>query len=152
METEFPRVSIMGPNPPFYAGLLAGVRLAAGQVERSFEPLDMMLRTVREPGVGFYLPEVHRLRGECLLRLDPANFDEAIGEFETAAATARQQQARTFWLRAAIGLASAWATRGSPAKATPQLREAIAAFSGDDEPVELATARHILTGASGSSV
>ena len=149
METEFPRVSIMGPSPPFYAGLLAGVRLEAGQVERSFEPLDMMLRTIKEPGVGFYLPEIHRLRAECLLRLDPANFDEAIGEFETAIATAKQQQARTFWLRAAIGLASAWAAQGSAAKATAQLQEAVEAFSGDDEPAELATARQILAGANG---
>jgi class 3 adenylate cyclase/tetratricopeptide (TPR) repeat protein len=151
METEFPRVSIMGPNPPFYAGLLAGVRLEAGQIERSFEPLDMILRTFKEPGVGFYRSEVHRLRAECLLRLDPANFDEAMGEFETAIATAKEQQARTFWLRAAIGLALAWAARGTPAKATAQLHEAIGAFSGDDEPAELAMARQILANANGLS-
>jgi class 3 adenylate cyclase/tetratricopeptide (TPR) repeat protein len=144
MEREFPRVSIMGPLPPFYAGLLASVRLEAGLVAQALEPLDMMLRTIKEPGVGFFLPEIHRLRAECLLRLDPANFDEAIREFETAIATAKQQQARVFWLRAAIGLSRAWAAKGSLQKGTAQLHEAAGAFSGDDDPAELAIARQIL--------
>ncbi len=144
METEFPRVSIMGPLPPFYAGLLASVRLEAGLIAQALEPLDMMLRTIKEPGVGFFLPEIHRLRAECLLRLDPANFDEAIREFETAIATAKQQQARVFWLRAAIALSRAWAAKRSLQKATAQLHEAAGAFSADDDPAELAIARQIL--------
>jgi predicted ATPase len=145
MESEFPRVSIMGPLPPFYAGLLASVRLEAGQVARALEPLDMILPTIKEPGVGFFLPEIHRLRAECLLRLDPSNFDEAMREFELAIATAKQQQARVFWLRAAISLSRAWAAKGSQQKGTAQLREAVGAFSGDDDPAELAIARQILT-------
>ena len=44
MESEFARVSMMGPLPPFYAGLLASVRLEAGQVARALEPLDVILR------------------------------------------------------------------------------------------------------------
>jgi class 3 adenylate cyclase/tetratricopeptide (TPR) repeat protein len=147
MESEFPRVSIMGPLPPFYAGLLASVRLEAGQVARALEPLDMILPTIKEPGVGFFLPEIHRLRAECLLRLDPSNFDEAMREFELAIATAKQQQARVFWLRAAISLSRAWAAKGSQQKGTAQLREAVGAFSGDDDPAELAIARQILTAA-----
>jgi class 3 adenylate cyclase/tetratricopeptide (TPR) repeat protein len=146
MESEFPRVSIMGPLPPFYAGLLASVRLDAGEVARALEPLDMILQTIKEPGVGFFLPEIQRLRAECLLRLDPANFDEAIREFETAVATAKQQQARVFWLRAAIGLSRALAAKGSQERGTAQLHEAVCALSGDDEPRELATARQILSG------
>jgi class 3 adenylate cyclase/tetratricopeptide (TPR) repeat protein len=146
MEAEFPRVSIMGPLPPFYAGLLASVRLETGQVARALEPLDMILRTIKEPGVGFFLPEIQRLRAECLLRLDSANFDEAVGELEAAIVTAKQQQARVFWLRAAIGLSRVWASRGAPEKGIAQLREVVRAFSGDDEPRELAAAREILSG------
>ncbi len=146
METEFPRVSIMGPLPPFYAGLLAGIRLEAGQVARALEPLDMMLRTIKEPGVGFFLPEIHRLRAECLLRFDPSNFDEAVHEFELAIATAKQQQARVFWLRAAIGLSRAWAAKGAPEETFVQIRDVVCAFSGDDDPAELAIARQLLSG------
>ena len=106
----------------------------------------MILRTIKEPGVGFFLPEIQRLRAECLLRLDSANFDEAVGELEAAIVTAKQQQARVFWLRAAIGLSRVWASRGAPEKGNAQLREVVCAFSGDDEPRELATARQILSG------
>jgi predicted ATPase len=144
MDSEFARVSIMGPLPPFYAGLLAIARLEAGQVAQALEPLDMILRTIKEPGVGFFLPEIYRLRAECLLRLEPANFEEAVREFEAAIATAKQQQARIFWLRAAIGLSRACSANGSK-NGIGQLHEAAAAFSGDDNPVELATARQLLS-------
>jgi len=146
MESEFPRVSVMGPLPPFYAGLLADIRLRAGHVALALESLDMMLRTFKEPGVGFFLPEIHRLRAECLLRLDSANFDEAVAELEAAIATAKQQQARVFWLRAAISLSRLWVSRGTPEKAIARLQEVVGAFGDDGEPRELATARQLLSG------
>jgi class 3 adenylate cyclase len=148
MDSEFARVSIMGPLPPFYAGLLAIARLEAGQVTQALEPLDMILRTIKEPGVGFFLPEINRLRAECLLRLEPTNFEEAVREFEAAIAISKQQQARVFWLRAAIGLSRACSAHGSK-NGIGQLHEAVAAFSRNDDPVELATARQILSGLSG---
>jgi hypothetical protein len=97
------------------------------------------------PGVGFFLPEIQRLRAECLLRHDPSQFDEAIREFEAAIATAKQQQARVFWLSAAIGLSRAWAAKGAPEEGIAQLQEVVCAFSGDDGPRELAIARQILS-------
>jgi class 3 adenylate cyclase/tetratricopeptide (TPR) repeat protein len=146
MEAEYPRVSVTGPLPPFYAGLISEIRLQDGQIARALEPLDGSLLTIKEPGVGFFLPEIHRLRGNCLLRLDPGNFDEAVGEFEAAIGIARQQQARVFWLRAAISLTRALAARGTSEKGVAHLQEVVTAFSDDDEPSELATARQILAG------
>ena len=35
--------------------------------------LDHAIAGIDEPGVGFYLPEIYRLRGECLLALDRDN-------------------------------------------------------------------------------
>jgi class 3 adenylate cyclase/tetratricopeptide (TPR) repeat protein len=145
MEEEYSRVSIMGPLPPFYASLLAGVRLEAGQAAQALEPLDIMLKAVKEPGVGLFLPELYRLRAQCLLRLDPSNFEEAADVLEAAIATAKQQQARTFWLRAAIDLSHVWTAKGAPENAVAQLREIVAIFTSDDEPAELATARQILS-------
>jgi predicted ATPase len=126
---------------------LAGssVWLEDGQFERAIGPLDAILNTVAEPGVGFFLPEIHRLRAECLLRFDPPNFDEALREFETAVAAAKQQQSRAFELRAAMGLAHAWAAQGAPEKGTQPLREIVGALSDDDGPIELTTAKLILS-------
>jgi class 3 adenylate cyclase/tetratricopeptide (TPR) repeat protein len=146
MESEFTRVSMMGPLPPFYAGLLAGIRLKDGQVEQAFEPLDAILRTIREPHIGFYLPEIHRLRAECLLRRGPSNFDEAICEFEAAIATAKHQQAHLFGLRAAIGLSQAWNAKGTRDNGIAPLRAIVSAFSDEDGPSELTVARQILSG------
>jgi class 3 adenylate cyclase/tetratricopeptide (TPR) repeat protein len=146
MEAEFPRVSVMGPTPPWYAGMMSNIRLQDGQFARALEPLDAILKTIKEPGVGFFLPEIHRLRAECLLRMDPTNFDVAIGEFEVAITTAKQQQTRLFWLRAASGLSRALAAKGLQDKGIAQLQEVVSIFSGDDNPPELATARQILSG------
>ncbi len=146
MEAEFPRVSVMGPLPVYHTGLLAGVRLEAGQAALAQELLDGVLTTVKEPGVGFYLPEIHRLRGECLLRLDQSNFDDAVREFEAAIAAAKLQQAHAFQLTAAIDLARAWSSVDQPEKGAMPLREAVDMFTGDDVPAQLATARQILSG------
>jgi class 3 adenylate cyclase/tetratricopeptide (TPR) repeat protein len=144
METEFARVSTMTPLPQFYASLLASVRLAAGQPERALEPLDATLNAVTEPGVGAYLPEIHRLRGECLLQVDPPRFDAAVAEFETAIAIAKQQQATAFQLRAAMSLARALAATDGAGKATAPLHDAIAAIAADNDSPDLAAARQFL--------
>jgi tetratricopeptide (TPR) repeat protein len=145
MESEFPRVSIMGPSPAFYSGLLASIRLEAGQAAQALELLNSVLKTVREPKVGLYLPEIHRLRGECLLRLDPGALDQAVREFETAIEIAREQQARIFQLAAAVSLAHATAAAG-PERGMAPLREIVSAFTGDLDAPQLALARSMLAG------
>jgi class 3 adenylate cyclase len=145
MEWEFERVSALGPIPHYYSGLMAGVWLEEGQFERAIGALDAILNTVSEPGVGFFLPEIHRLRAECLLRSDPPNCDGAMREFEMAIAAAKQQQSRAFELRAAIGMARAWAAQGEPERGSQPLLEIVGALNDDDGPMELATARLILS-------
>jgi predicted ATPase len=145
MELEFDRVSALGPIPLYYTGLMAGVWLEEGQFERAIGPLDAILNTVNEPGVGFFLPEIHRLRAECLLQFDPPNCDGAVREFQMAIAAAKQQQSRAFELRAALGLAGAWAAQGRPESGIQPLQEIVGALNNDDGPTELATARLVLS-------
>jgi hypothetical protein len=144
MEAEYAQVCSVTPLPQVYAGLLAGVRLAAGQPERALEPLDAILNAITEPGVGAYLPEIYRLRGECLLRLDPPHFGEAVGELQTSIGVAKQQQVRAFQLRAALSLYRAFSATTTPDKGIAPLREAVGAFSIEDDFAELATARKLL--------
>jgi predicted ATPase len=151
MEDEFARVSVMGPLPPYYSGLLASIRLQQGEVERALEPLDAVLRSIKEPGVGFFVPEIHRLRGECLLRLDPANFDEAQRELRAAIATAKQQQARMFELRAAISLLRVWAAQGAHEKAIAALTDIVGSFGAEDGPAELTLGRQLLADPAGDA-
>ena len=145
MEAEYVRTSMTGPLPQYYACLLAGVRLAAGEAARALELLGPILDSVDEPGVGFYLPEIHRLRGECLLRLDPPRPDEAMVAFEAGIAIAKSQHALAFQLRAAVSLARAWGAAGVPGKRVAPLREVIALFDGSDDPPDLAEARKFVS-------
>jgi class 3 adenylate cyclase/tetratricopeptide (TPR) repeat protein len=145
MESEFARVTRMGSIPQLYAGLLAAARLLTGEALHALEPIDAILPTFTEPGVGLYLPELHRLRGECLLRLGPSRFDEAIRDFQSAIALAKQQNALLFRLRAAIGAARAWRSAGMTGKDASLLEEAIGAMPAEADCAELATARQMLS-------
>nr|MDQ2867210.1 hypothetical protein [Verrucomicrobiota bacterium] len=107
IETEFPRASALGPFFRIYGGILAEARLRFGKISEALEVLDWALGTVTEPGVGLYVPELHRLRGICLLRRDSSGHGEAMHSLQTAFETARQQGATLFQLRAAMDLAEA---------------------------------------------
>ena len=146
MESEFTRVTRMGSLPQLYAGLLAAARLLAGEPAHALEPIDAILPTFTEPGVGFYLPELYRLRGECLLRLEPSRLDEAVRDFQSAIAVAKRQNALLFRLRAAISLARAGNRTGLSGKEYSQLKEAVGAFTAEADSPELISAREMLSG------
>jgi class 3 adenylate cyclase/tetratricopeptide (TPR) repeat protein len=94
-----------GPVPQYYLGVAADVLLAAGRAGDALTHLDRAVAGVDEPGVGFYLPEIYRLRGECLLAIDRGNKEQARQAFTTAADIARRQGAIIFQRRAEASLA-----------------------------------------------
>jgi predicted ATPase/class 3 adenylate cyclase len=93
-----------GPVPQYYLGVAAEVLLAAGRARDALAHLDRAIAGVEEPGVGFYLPEIHRLRGECLLALDRHNKDKARQAFTMASDIAQRHGAIIFQRRAAASL------------------------------------------------
>jgi hypothetical protein len=64
----------------------------------------MSLAGIDEAGVGIHLPEIYRLRGECLLALDRNNKAQARSTFATAANIASRQGAVIFERRAEASL------------------------------------------------
>ena len=94
-----------GPVPQYYLGVAADVLLAAGRAGDALAHLDRAVAGVDEPGVGFYLPEIYRLRGECLLALDRNNKEQARQAFTTASEIAQRQGAIIFQRRAEASLA-----------------------------------------------
>jgi hypothetical protein len=69
------------------------VLLAAGRPADGLAHLDRAIAGIDEPGIGFYLPEIYRLRGACLLALGRDNKDKAQAAFTTARDIARRQGA-----------------------------------------------------------
>jgi predicted ATPase len=105
IDAEIDSATATNPLPQYFLGLAAEVLLAAGRPADGLAHLDRAIAAIDEPGVGFYLPEIHRLRGECLLSLSRRNKAKARQAFMTARDDARQRGATLFERRAAARLA-----------------------------------------------
>lgn len=104
IDSEIDKATAAGPLPQYYLGLAVEVLLAAGRSAEGLALLDRAIATIDEPGVGFYLPEIYRLRGECLLALGRGNMDEARQAFAAARDIAIRQGAVIFERRAEASL------------------------------------------------
>jgi tetratricopeptide (TPR) repeat protein len=105
IDAEIGNATVAGPLPQYYLGLAAEVLLAAGRPSDGLTHLERAIAGTDQFGIGFYLPEIYRLRGQCLLALDRANKDEARLAFETARDIATRQGAVIFLRRAEAALA-----------------------------------------------
>ncbi|MEY2487197.1 MAG: hypothetical protein QOH39_2845 [Verrucomicrobiota bacterium] len=136
IEAEFPRDLAIGPLSRYYAALLAEARAKFGRLSEALTVLRSALETVTEPGVGFWLPELYRLQGICLLRLDSPKEEEAMTSLQMAVDIAKQQNAALFQLKAAIDLANAASSMGQPERGLQPLRDSCANLpDGFDAPI-----------------
>ena len=96
VDAEIASATASGPLPQYFIGLAAEVLLGAGRAADALAHLDRAIAGIDEPGVGFYVPEIYRLRGECLLALDRNNNNEARQAFVAARDIADRQGAVIF--------------------------------------------------------
>jgi hypothetical protein len=87
---------------------------------------------------------LHRIRGEILLKHDPANTAPAEEAFLAAIAVAQAQKAKSFELQAALALAKLYQSTGRPAYAYAVLAPALEGFSPTPEMPEIAEAQTLL--------
>ena len=136
-------------NVLFFDGLLkialAEAEARAGDPARAVAILDEALATCDRTGSRAFEAELHRARGEILLKRDPANPAPAEEAFLTAIAIAKQQGARSFELRAALCLAKLYRSTARPAKAHAVLAPALEGFPPTPEMPEIAEAQALLT-------
>src|SRR5262249_19121766 len=104
------------------------------------------LALVHRTGEGFHGAELHRLRGEFLLRQGGAEVTgrEAEACFRQALTIARQQQAKSLELRAAMSLSRLHQQQGRPAEARPMLAECYGWFTEGFDTPDLQEARALL--------
>jgi class 3 adenylate cyclase/predicted ATPase len=144
MEAEYPRASAIGPLYRYYAAILADARERAGRVSDALELVQWALDTVKEPGVGMHVPELHRLEGVCLLHLGADHADQAMRSLQTAVDVAKQQGAALFELRAVLSLAKAAASQGRAAEGQQSLRAVCANLPPEFDAPDLEEARRLL--------
>ena len=123
---------------------LAEAEARAGDPERAIAILDEALATSDRTGYRAFEAELHRARGEILLKRDPANPAPAEEAFLTAIAVAKQQGTRSFELRAALSLAKLYQSTGRPVEAHAVLAPALEGFSPTPEMPEIAEAQALL--------
>jgi predicted ATPase len=135
-------------NVLMYDGLLkiglAEAEARAGDPDRAIAILDEALAASDRTGHRAFEAELHRTRGEILLKRDPANLAPAEEAFQTAIAVAKQQATRSFELRAALALAKLYQSTGRPANAHAVLAPALDGFSPTPEFPEIGEALALL--------
>jgi predicted ATPase len=125
---------------PFYQGLLAELEAEGQRVEAALADVDRALALAGETGEHWFDAGLHRIRGEILLKQNPADPAPAEAAFHAAIAVAQQQKARSFELRAALSLVKLYQSTGRPIDAHDILGPALEGFSPTPEFPQIAEA------------
>ncbi len=130
---------------PLTGTLLAEGEAEAGRVELGLATLDAELVAIEETGQHWFDAEVHRARGELLLKLRRPDVAAAESAFMRAIDIARSQQTQTFELRAALSLAKFYRTTGRDQAAKELLVPTLVGFDAGPEVPEVEEAQRLLT-------
>jgi predicted ATPase len=129
---------------PWFYGMIADLEAMTGRVDNALASMEAGLALAKETGDRWADALLHRLRGDILLKRDPAKPALAEEAFQTAIAIARQQGARSFELLAALALARIRQSTGHLADAHAVLAPALEGFAPTPEMPEIAEARALL--------
>ena len=129
---------------PGFLGALARLEATAQNYERALALIDEALVMSQEGGDRLYDSNLHRLRGNILLKRDPANPAQAEEAFKTSLAIAKQQGARTFELLASLALAKLYQSTDRLVEAHAVLAPALEGFSPTPEMPVIAKAQTLL--------
>ncbi len=123
---------------------LAEAEAKAGDVDCALAVLEEALATSERIGHRAFDAELHRVRGEMLLKRDPTNPEPAEEALLTAIAVAKTQATRSFELRSALSLARLYQSTGRPADAHAVLAPALEGFAPTPEMPENTEAEELL--------
>ncbi|MCI0388941.1 MAG: AAA family ATPase [Acidobacteria bacterium] len=122
-----------------FLGLLAEALLQDEQTEEGLAIVSEVLSAVHHIGVHYFEAELHRLKGELLLKVEnrrsriegrsPHSLASQEECFHQAIDIARRQRARSLELRAVMSLARLWKQQGKRAEAREVLAETYGRFT-----------------------
>jgi class 3 adenylate cyclase/predicted ATPase len=129
---------------PLCLGQLAVAHARAGQLSEALTLVHSGLTRVATTGERLFEPELHRLEGEFLLSLQRRDDAAALRCFRRAIATAREQEARSWELRAATSFARLWRDQGKHARARDLLASIYGWFTEGFDTADLKDAKALL--------
>jgi class 3 adenylate cyclase/predicted ATPase len=127
-----------------WLALLAESYCGTGQPVEGLRLIAEALDHIAETGVVYYEAELHRLDGELRLRLDSRDEQRAQASFCQALEIARQQQAKSWELRAATSLARLWTEQGRHTEARELLAPVYGWFTEGFNTADLKDAKALL--------
>jgi DNA-binding winged helix-turn-helix (wHTH) protein/predicted ATPase len=135
-----------GLRLPYYRTLLAETCGRLGRVDEGLQVVVSAFRDGRKSGERWWEPELHRIRGELLVKTAAANNREAERCFRTAIDLGRAQGARVLELRATVSLARLWRRQRRSSEARRMLTSIYGNFREGFGDADLADARTLLDG------
>jgi predicted ATPase len=138
----------------YFLALLAAAYGKNGQAQSGLQTITEALARVEQTGERIWAAELHRLRGELVLQSDIQRLHSATANtpvaveaeacYHRALDIARQQQARSLELRAAVSLARLWQQQGKIAEAGTLLAPIYGWFAEGFDTADLQEAKALL--------
>jgi predicted ATPase len=126
---------------PSHLSVLASAKAEHGDFDDARRCINEALTTVELTGETWAEAEVHRVAGEIFLLVDTA---KAETYFDRALAVARQQQAKSWELRAAMSMARLWRDQRKPQQARELLAPVYGWFTEGFDTPDLKEAKALL--------
>ena len=111
---------------PWHLSYLARAHAELGQFDDAWRCIGEATKAIETTKEKWCEADVHRMAGEIALLSPTPDADKAQASFDRALAVARQQQAKSWELRAAMSLARLWRDQGK----VQQARELLAPVYG----------------------
>jgi predicted ATPase len=129
---------------PSYTSHLASAYAHLGQFDNAWHCIDEAMTATEASGERWFQAETDRLAGEIALLSHDHNEAKAEGYFERALTVARQQQAKSWELRAAMSLARLWRDQGKVQQARELLVPVYGWFTEGFDTRDLKEAKALL--------
>jgi predicted ATPase len=129
---------------PLYLSNLAKGHADFGQFDEASRRIAEAMTAMETSRQNLWEAEVHRIAGEIALMLPERDAAKAETYFERALAVARQQQAKSWGLRAAMSMARLWRHQGKRDEARDLLARVYGWFTEGFDTLDLKQAKALL--------
>jgi predicted ATPase len=129
---------------PLFLSHLAWAYAELGRCDDASRCIEEVIITLETTKERWFEPEAHRIAGEIALRSTMANATKARSYFERALALAREQQAKSWELRASMSLARLWRDQGKVQQAGELLAPVYGWFTEGFDTRDLKDAKALL--------
>jgi predicted ATPase len=127
-----------------FLSYLTSAHAKLGQFDEAWRCIDDAVTAVETTKERWSEAEINRLAGEIALKSPEPDVAKAEDYFERALTVARQQQAKSWELRAAMSMARLWCNQGKPQQARELLAPVYGWFTEGHDTLDLKEAKALL--------